>query len=599
MPAAADLLRETPEQRLEAEVIDWTESVYTEAEQEMQASHELKLTGKLIDYIHGRQWSPQARFGRSRPVNNRLFRQFIEMVSLLTDIQPDFQVRFYDKPDSFSELSKLLNDMIGIWADMSDFEMELSQTVMYGLLHSGFGKVQWNPALCNGMGDNEFIPVSPVNLMIVGAQTKLQQAECVIYRYPVTVAALRRKYGKIADGVRPDSNLSNMPAQMMRPAKMSSSQWSKLPKSLQNLLGQKENGVTSKHPIALCKEYWLKDDSVNESSRSIQVGNPDANWSYIVEPGMPLYPRGRLVVTAGRKVLEDNCRPYWHNMFPFGQYRPYRVPWMLNGLSPLEPIAAIQNILNRINGGVMDTINAAIEPTLMAPKAAFSDQAWDTMDPGAPGGKLKYNNNSPKPPEFRKPPELANYVLLFKQDLEKEQDATSGSAAIQQALQKKQVPGGDSLDMIINSKSTNIRLMARALKSFLTDIGAMTAANFMQFSPAKRRAQLFGGAGLLDSDFTPAYGEMRPSGMEPEEFVKSMSFSIRKLNLQAERSDDIAIAGALRKGRDLSRKGLFRKLDPNFDTKRNDEELLAEATQQMAVAALGAAAQGKTGHGKK
>lgn len=595
---AATATAENPGKKLETEVIEWTESVYSEAEQELSNAPETKLVGKLIDYIDGRQWSPQARFGRSRPVNNRLFRQFIEMVGLLTDIEPDFKVKFYNSPEGFSELEKLLNEMITIWATMSDFEMELSQTVMYGLIHTGYGKMQWNGSLNNGLGDNEFLPISSINLMEVGSISRMKENECVIFRQPVTMAYLKRKFGRVVDGVRPDSSLSGMPAQMMRPAKMPSSQWMRLSPQLQRMLGQKGESASTKYPNSLMKEFWLKDDSVLEGSTSILVGPEGANWSYWVEPGMPIYPRGRLVITAGRKVLEDTCNPYWHATHPFAKFRPYRVPWSANGLSPLAPLAAIQNILNRINGGVMDTINAAIEPTLIAPKAAFSDQAWDSMDPGEAGGKIKYNNNSPKAPEFKKPPELGNYVLPFAQELMKEQDATSGAAAIQQALNKKQVPGGDSIDMIMNSKSTNLRLMGRSLKSFLTEIGNMATCNLLQFSTAKARSAKFGGKGLLDSDFTPIYGNLLPQGMKGEEFVRMCSFSIRKGSLLAiEKNDEIQVAFALRKGGDLSRKGLYRKLDANIDYEQIHDELLEEAKEKLALGALANAASGK--HGKK
>lgn len=974
-PATFDALQ------LENSVIEWTEQVYSEAEQELSGSHELKLTGKLIDYIHGRQWSPQARFGRSRPVNNRLFRQFIEMVGLLTDIEPDFQVKFFDTRDGFSELEKLLNEMITMWANMSDFEMELSQTVMYGLIHTGYAKIQWNPALNHGLGDNQFVPISPINLMVVGSQARMQDAECIINRQPVTLAYLKRKFGRVADGVRVDAGISGAPAQMMRPAKMTPTQWSSLPPQLKRMLGQKEEGHSTKYPVALMKEFWMRDDSVWEGSESIRIGPELANWSYIVEPGMKLYPRGRVIVTAGRKVLEDTCNPYWHGNFPFAEFRPIRVPWQREGLcyddqtevltrrgwlkfsetnehdefatrqigtgkfewqksiarteepysgdmyhfhsrsvdimvtpehrmlvaglprplggstarkgeavvsakllaqygnhhtmipqtsvwegvelgiqhfncdleekiasmlakskrigragmteksvraiapltskpvdmsgddycafmgaflsegwtaprkvhisqhveskgykpfkellerifggniyhdgkdfivhrkqlrdycrqfgksyekyvpeeimnatprqlkifwdfymlgdghyakrssktgrgnherfaqrittaskkmagqlmeiaqkmgfsasiltrparkdvplfepgricqvresyvvslrgskamsakatkttytgtihcvtvpnsflyvrrngrptwcgnSALEPLAAIQNILNRINGGVMDTINAAIEPSIIAPKAAFSQQSWDSMDPGAPGGKFQYNNNSPKAPEFRKPPELGSYVLPFAQELMKEQDATSGSAAINQALGKKQVPGGDSLDMIMNSRSTNIRLMGRSLKSFLTDVGQMSVCNFLQFSTAKARAAVYGGRGLLDSDFTPMYGQLLPQGMEPEAFVRMVNFSIRKGSLLSiEKAEEIQIAFGLRKMKDLSRSGLYRKLDANIDVKQIEAELLEEAIINIKLAGAASQSSGKSGHGHK
>ncbi|HZD32268.1 MAG TPA: hypothetical protein VE779_11470, partial [Candidatus Angelobacter sp.] len=84
-----------PPIQLEKEVIEWTDAVYEEAERELVEAHETKLTGKLIDYIEGKQWSSRVRYGRSRPVINRIFRQFIEMVGLLTDLELDFKVKFY------------------------------------------------------------------------------------------------------------------------------------------------------------------------------------------------------------------------------------------------------------------------------------------------------------------------------------------------------------------------------------------------------------------------------------------------------------------------------------------------------------------------
>jgi hypothetical protein len=599
--AASDLISQTPAHRLEAEVVEWTEAVYSEARYEQGQSPEMKLTGKLIDYIHGRQWSPQARFGRSRPVVNRLFRQFIEMTGLLTDIEPDFKVKFYQGDSKeFTDLEKLLNEMITDWAIMSDFESDLSQTIMYGILHTGYAKVQWNPALRFGAGDNQFIPISPDSILMIGAANKLQEAECLCYAQPVTMAYLKRKHGDVARGVRPDLSIGGIGDEVTRPSKIADWQWKRLNPQLKRMLGQKAEGGAGSYPMVMRKEFWIKDDAIWDGKESRLIGPENAGWSYWVEPGMPIYPRGRIVVTAGRKVLEDGPNPYWHGMFPFAQYRPYRVPWQLEGLSSLAPGAAIQNVLNRIYGGVMDTIVAGIEPTLIAPKAAFSQQAWDSMDPGEPGGKMAYNNNTPKVPEFRKPPELGNYVQTMAAAFEKEQDSMSGSSAMQQALQKKQVPGGDSLDMILGSKSINIRMMGRELKSFLVPVGTFVSCNNLQFSTAKSRAGMFGGAGLTDGDFTPIYGTMKPASMEPEDFVKRCAFSIRKGSLLAiEKAEEVQIAFALRKNHDVSRKRLLKKIGmSDVDIAENDKELLAEAMQVAGVQALAGGGAGK-GHGKK
>jgi hypothetical protein len=101
----------------------------------------------------------------------------------------------------------------------------------------------------------------------------------------------------------------------------------------------------------------------------------------------------------------------------------------------------------------------------------------------------------------------------MKQDVEKEQDMTSGAAAINQAAQKRQVPGGDSLEMIMNSRSIPIRFMGRSLSSFLTEVGTMVMASKMQFETSKSRVAKFGVKGLTDADFRPLYGQWLDQGM--------------------------------------------------------------------------------------
>jgi hypothetical protein len=589
--------------QLEAEVLEWCDSAYSEGESDLVESHEAKLTGKLIDYIEGRQWSARARYGRSRPVVNRMFRQFIEMVGLLTDLELDFQVLFQDAIGQYSELQDLLNKMILDWAFDNDFEMSLAMTVMWGLIHTGPVKVQWNPLLNNGMGDVEFQDLSPLQFMMLGTAARPRDAEVCIVRRPVTIAWLKRRYGAIADSITPDRNLSTIPGQVGRPSKLSKASWHSLPKSVQRMIGVKGESMDSKVPQTLLKEFWIKDDSKWQGKESIIVGpvdrdgNPTCNWCYRVEPGMQLWPRGRAILQAGNKVLEDTCNPYWHGSHPFALYRAFRVPWKTAGLSSLEPIAAMQAILNRINGGVLDTVYGAIERPLMGPKAAFSQQDWDTIDPNNPGVKVPYNNNSPREPRYLEAPQLPQYVAATQDRIEREMDQTSGASAISQAIAKKQVPGGDALDMIFNSRSTNIRLMGRGLKSFLVETGGLVVADMMQFYSARHRLLKYGAKGIVANDLIPWYGQLLPAGMQPEQFVKSVNFTIRRGSVLAiEKTEKIPVAFALRKGKDLSRRKLFAFLDTNINLDENDAELKAEMAEQ---AAIGAAAGALGGHGKK
>jgi hypothetical protein len=593
---------ETPQVALEHEVLSWADSVYDEAERELADSREIRITSKLIDYISGQQWNAKSRYGRSRPTVNRLFRLFVETAGLLTDIEPDFKVKFSNEDEQFYKLQELVNEMIVDWAEASDFEMELTQSVMWALIHTGYAKIQWNPLLNGGLGDNEFMPLGPLNVMTIGAGNKLQNDECVIARWPVTIETIRRTYGDLAEGVSADLETNEPTGEASRPGKMSQSTWVRLNPQLKKLLGKRQiDAKRSRFPKAMLKQFWFRDGSINEGRTTEWVGDQKYNWAYQVEPGMPWYPRGRFLVIAGGKVLQDGPNPYWHGMFPFAKLRLIRVPWSPQGISPMDPIAMMSDIVNRINGGIMDMIRAAIEPRIVAPKAAFAQSVWDSMDPGAPGSKMQYNNNSPRVPEFPKPPELPAYVLQMKQDVEKEQDASSGAAAINQTLQKKQVPGGDSLEMIMNSRSIPVRFMGRGLASFLTEVGTQVVANQMQFSTSKSRIAKFGTKGLTDADFEPFYGQFLSKGMQPETFVRQMTFSIRKGSLlKIEQQDEVQIAFAMLKMGVLSRKALYRKLKiPKGEVDRIEAELKQEAIEKIQLAGLAGAATHPAGHGKK
>src|ERR1017187_2695502 len=107
-----------------------------------------------------------------------------------------------------------------------------------------------------------------------------------------------------------------------------------------------------------------------------------------------------------------------------------------------------------------------------------------------------------------------SYVRDYTNDITKEMDMTSGSSAISQAIAKKQVPGDDSLDLILNSRSTNIRFMARNLKSFLNDAGSLTASNMLQFYGIRHRVMKYGAHGITPHDMVPIYGKLVPGGMQ-------------------------------------------------------------------------------------
>lgn len=597
---------------LEQEVVDWTESLFTYAvTQDRDREKEIKDTFKIINYLKGEQWAPNSRYARSRPVVNKFHRHFWESVGLLTDLALDFTVSLFNKIEDYSNFERLLSDLAKHWALQYNFDGDLYDVILYGLLHTGWGKMQWNSSLHGGLGDNQMRPISPWNIATIGTSHDPQDAEALIYYDVVSLNHLLRTYGSVASRVQPDQEYSTggikgsfAAGDSLRPSHISKEQWNRMGGVLRSLISKRAGIDQAQQPTAaayltqnvLLKEFWVRDDSVNETSETVVVGPRDSsgkpryNWCYYVEPGEKLYPRGRVIVTAGGVALSDSPNPYWHAMFPFPCFRPFRVPWQLSGLSPTRPWLQMQNITNRIWGGVLDMIKSIIEPTLIAPKAAFSQSDWDALDPGMSGGKIKVNNNAPWRPEYAKRERIPGDILTWYQELTKEFDMSSGASAIAQALGKKQVPGSDSLETIMNSRSLPIRVESRALTSFLRDAGYMGICNILQFYSVAHRVAILGGKGLTSSDYRPIYGELRPSGMKPEDFVQKFQGVIRiGTTLASEKAEKLQIAFALRKQKDLSRRRLFHFLDQNIDVEQNEKELIDEAKLQ--ILAAGAAAQ--------
>jgi hypothetical protein len=603
-------LSETAALKLESEVIEFTEKLYTTATGDNAWEKEVRETTRLLDYLEGRQWSDSARRARHRPCLNKVARHFWDSVGLLTDLSLDFSVKLFNRLSDFSDFEKMLNDLCVHWAMNNKFEDRQYDIILYGMLGTGPAKIQWNPALAGGMGDVELLPIASWQWATLGGGTNPQDAECVQYFPVVTKDYLVRKFGKTALRVQCDLEYSpgSLQGNFKRPPNISKDSWSRMGNALRTSLGIKSNPQAddTPYPMTMQKEFWLRDNSVNESSTTVTVGpcdpkgEPTVNWAYRVEPGEALYPRGRVIVQAGGCVLEDQPNPYWDAQFPFPVFRPFRLPWKSSGHPQMRSWTQMNNMINRILGGMQDYLHSVIEPTLIGPKGAMPQADWDALDPGAAGGKIKYNNNAPKGPEFMKKAEFPLAAAFqYLGEISKEFDMTSGSSAMQQALGKKQVPGGDSLDMILSARSLPIRVESRSLASFIEEGGGMVISRMLQFYSVAHRINILGAKGISSSDYTPLYGQALPSGMKGEDFVKRFSGVVRRDTLlasQKEQKQQVAI-GLYKLGA-LSQRNLFRILDAGVDYDQNVKELLEEARIKILVAGAAAAAQGK-GQGKK
>lgn len=561
---------------------------------------EIKEMEEAIEYLAGLQWRGNVPSYRPKPISNDALSNFWETIGLLTDVKPIFHIAQVGMPGTYSKTAKILNALVKGWARKDKFNQTLAFWTMFGMFTTSPVVLYWNRFARGISGDASDADISmrhlsPKALLRLGIGRDLQEDEMVIYRHRETLNWIKRAYPKMGVLVRPQESLSQYSVEPQVPPNVMPQLFEQLNAGWKRIMGGSETSSTrSKYPEAEVCEFWMTDDSTNETRENIWMGPEKAPWGYWVNPGERLYPRGRVVIRANRVTLYDEPNPYYHRRRPFALMGLHAVPWQQYAMSVVKPWMNTNDIINQVMQGLLLNVKRALNPALMAPKSAIHPDALKAMNGEKPGMRVSYNSNAATAPQWQQPPNIGNYPMPFLEILKRSIKENSGTDAVNQALSKKQAPGADTLDRINFSKTTPIRFKAGNVYTAVNEVGELWTATALQFYDAARRTEALGIDGLVKEDIDDRPGSMIPEGINSESFVRNFGFECEEGSLfQFERQDKIQIAAGLRKNKDLSRKKFFSILNWNIDQDENDAELAEEAKQlALAVAAAGGPAGG-------
>jgi hypothetical protein len=262
------------------------------------------------------------------------------------------------------------------------------------------------------------------------------------------------------------------------------------------------------------------------------------------------------------------------------------VPWQFLGVSELRPLVPLQDIINNTLAGVLDMIRKAVNPPFIAPKNAFSDSTMTSLDWSMPGAKATYSQLAQHKPEWMQVPQLPAFVMQVIQMAAREMDQSSGVAAVDEAVRKNQVPGGDTLEQIRETKQTPVRLKGRNIEVFLRTLGQMQVFNVFQFYGIRRRMFMFGNEGTVPEDFDWDPDTMIPAGKDPIEFARNFSFLIQQGSLlNVNRVERATQLQRLRMMKDIDRRSLYAGLDVGVDVDEVEANLKNEQLEQAGIMA--------------
>ncbi len=582
-------------------MLDWESHAKEEAQRTQQMSPEYPLGNIYIKFLQGEFWDRRRPQYLSRFTDNRLENARYNTLSLLTDLRPTIDV--HSNVEAYKEQASIAQNVIHHEWFTQNLDLSLVRVVDTSMI---FGNGFWKVSAMSP-GKMRLAACGPDVVMPIQPGYDLQDSTAILYRtykplsyfyklWPERCANLEQ------EAVSPDQHQGTS---VEKPPRISEFTWNSLSPQMRYRMGIRTGGKlhspsSNSYPVIELKEYWVEDLSLNESKEDVVVKDPylpleSHNYHYIVKPMERLYPRKRLIVYAGNRLMYDGPSPYWHGLFPFSMLRLNPTMWSFWGLSKYRNLVPLNKAINEIGAGTMDMVKRALNPQMLFKENSVAKDTFERFFPNMPGGKLKMTNMADvsKDVRFLEPPLLPPYVFQFAQFVASEFDRLGGIVDTQKLSNKKQVPGGESIEAMRDMANPAVRLEGRYIEEFLRDTGTLAISNIFQFYTAEQRLKILGGDGLTWEDFNFRPGDMLPDSGPIEDHWRNFSMEIAPGSLLGtSKAQEKNAAMTLFKMQAISRAALLRKLELGTEADTIEKEIQQEI--QTGTRPGGGGGQGRT-----
>jgi hypothetical protein len=422
-------------------------------------------------------------------------------VSALTDVKPLFGYKTTNPAFEFQ--SHLLNQLTIAWWVNTMADLELGNCIKYTLAGgTGDLKIEWDPYAGLG-GSHVLIASDPRDTLPIrpSQQRNLQLWQGLTLREEHTVNVLKSMFPTKAHLFKssPDTLLDSI---MGKFRSAISTLISPASDTLSGLTRPTHSTSARSGQVVLYRTY-LNDQTRNQTAKPIAMGDPTANWSYVVQPGEYLYPRKRLIVWTQDFIISDGPNPYWHGHFPLARLKLWELPWHFLGLSIMHDLFPLQDAINETANDLKLGLKQWMEQQTVYDRSAISETLMKQYDSRRPGAKLKLNPTGGE--GIRKldgpPPAVLSLGLEFLKEMTSTFQDLSGTANLQQLLELRQSPGADTIRAYYEALTPELRQEGRMIEAFLRDVGEQTKVTTFQFESSAKRVALLGDAGLALQDF--------------------------------------------------------------------------------------------------
>lgn len=514
-------------------VVGWVKEGIQESESFLRAQRGFNKIDTAIDSIMSDQTDRLRPTYLSSTQCNQAGKAFLDLTAGMTDVKPFWEYRTFNR--RFEKTTAIYGKLSTHFWLQSQMDFQFMYGVQYALATGStylepswdvprqtFSAMAWDP--------RDVLPIRPTS------SPSIQDCYGVTVRRALTINQLRylcrAVYNRsdLVDKLQPDRD-GSMVAYSLRNTRVGQLLDRMGSPFRQRLFGDRARKDIPRIPTADLFITFIADDSINESSKPVYMGNwidaPDGtptainNWSYIVPPKDPLYPRKRMIVTTNGYPLEplyDGPSPYWHGLFPYPKLTLDPVPWSYLGKAPMWDLVPLNDSLNRLLRVFDDWSEKLARPDIRADKNSVSRQMFEKLDSRRAGQKIWQNPIAGKGVEFVPPPPLPADFWKGVDYYETKIKELAGVADISNLMKLNQLPSDDTIEKILGQMSLSWRLRSRTIEVFTREYALMMAYNYAQFCTLPMRLTILGADGLTPEDFDFDPGSIIPDYVHEEDF---------------------------------------------------------------------------------
>lgn len=352
-------------------------------------------------------------------------------------------------------------------------------------------KTGWDPDL--GLdGDVSLTRVSPKCLIPDPMAKSIEECRYVFEAKILTLAEIRRMYGKAADKLKPDDGIYRMDEKETGITEIKeSSDYDKpvlTPDEEMGAMNKTVKGIRDLLAKVLYIECWLRDESYVEEKVTDEDGKVVKD-----EDGKPevvrkrIYPGGRHICFVGETILKDEKNPFWHQQFPYIVMPNYPDIENLWGISEIENLLSLQNEINHRRSQVADNATAHGNPV-------WVKDSQSGVKTGDLGNRPNLVITKRMGTEVRResPPQIPQYIVDGHRQSIQDAEYVSGMHEVLQGQQPGSVRDFSAIRAVQEIAERRVRMKMEFQQAAIRKIGRQLIALYMQYYPSDRWARVLG-----------------------------------------------------------------------------------------------------------